>query len=641
MKITVFMVNFAGGGAERAAVMLANGLADRGHRVVLAVVSDSGPHRALVQENVHVQDLRAGRAYRSLFRLIAFLRREKPQVLLSYMILANTLAALASLALPGLTVIGVEQGSMHNGYRRDGRHLFQRLAYLAASWTYRRLNLLVCVDDSAALAARAFIRRPDLPVKVMPNAVIDGAARLRLSAPSGHAGLDGWDRPVFITVGRLTHQKNHARLLEAFARVRRKQSCRLIVLGEGELRASLEALAESLGIADSVAFPGFADNPFAWLAKADVFVLSSRWEGLPTVLIEAAFAGLPIVSTKASAGTMELTGYGRFGQLVEEASPVALAEAMQAVLTSPPPPTLLEAAARRYEIGTVAAAYERLFRDIDPRLSEAEPERPKAAPLDLSIFRRHRFSLLGVPVDPLEADEILAAVTGAVESGTAITLCHINLHGLYCAQHSAAMAGLLQDPQSLVHVDGMPIVWLGRLKGLRLAAAVRNTHLDLLPTIIRHCAARGWPIGFIGSSPAFLDDNRRALEALAPGGTFAVEHGFLSGDAEAEASHVIGAMNDAGCRFVLVGMGMPVQETWIAAHRHRLSAPVVMPVGGFIDYIAGRTPQPPRVLGRLGLEGIYRLVRNPRRLAFRYGVEPLLLLGIALRRALTPRGRRP
>ncbi len=361
MKISIFLINFAGGGAERAAVMLANGLANRGHRVTIAVASDSGPHRSLVQDNVTVRDLRAGRAYKSTFKFLKFLREERPQIVLSYMVLANTIAAIAKFVHPDFVLVGVEQGSMHNGYRRDREHFFQRLAYLAATWTYSKLNLLVCVDESAALAASAFTRRPDLPVKVMPNPVIDVAATAKLTELTGHPWLDDKDMPVFINVGRLTYQKNQALLLDAFAIVRQSTPCRLIILGEGELRARLEEQAESLGISDCVSFPGFAANPFAWLSKSDVFVLSSRWEGLPTVLIEAAFAGLPIVSTKASFGTIELTGYGKYGQLVTDYSALNLADGMRAMLNTPPSKDILRESASKYEIDAVAQAYENLI----------------------------------------------------------------------------------------------------------------------------------------------------------------------------------------------------------------------------------------------------------------------------------------
>ena len=247
-------------------------------------------------------------------------------------------------------------------------------------------------------------------------------------------------------------------------------------------------------------------------------------------------------------------------------------------------------------------------------------------------FKYNRFDLLGIPADPLETEEIIRALNYAVAHDAQITLCNINLHGLYCAQKSDHMAKLLKRDDSLVHIDGMPIVWLGRLKGRLLSSKTRNTHIDLVPVIIKHFAARGWPIGFICSAPEFRDDNVEALKSIDTGGSYCVEHGHLSSDVNRfeETERIIKRMNQAGCKIVFVGMGMPLQEEWILQNRHLLTCTVVMPVGGFIDYFAGRTATPPRVLGKLGLEGVYRFLRDPRRLAFRYIVEPLLLLKIWL-----------
>jgi glycosyltransferase involved in cell wall biosynthesis len=140
---------------------------------------------------------------------------------------------------------------------------------------------------------------------------------------------------VIVAVGRLAAQKDFATLLRAFARLRAQQPARLLILGEGRERPQLEALARELGIADAVAMPGYAENPFAALARADLYVMSSRYEGLPGALIQALACGCRIVSTDCPSGPAEILDHSRYGRLVPVGDEKALAGAMQEALAAP------------------------------------------------------------------------------------------------------------------------------------------------------------------------------------------------------------------------------------------------------------------------------------------------------------------
>jgi N-acetylglucosaminyldiphosphoundecaprenol N-acetyl-beta-D-mannosaminyltransferase len=243
-------------------------------------------------------------------------------------------------------------------------------------------------------------------------------------------------------------------------------------------------------------------------------------------------------------------------------------------------------------------------------------------------YRKRRYFIGDVPVDPLSRDEILDLVENAVSCEERVNLLHMNLHGLYCAQNSKKMMDLVCNEKSIIHVDGMPIVWIGKLFGKRVKRTDRNTHIDLVPDILRLFAARGWSVGFVGSRRVHIEENRRALESICSEGTYVVEPGYFnSSDPEdVEVQQILENINASGCKIVLVGLGMPRQEEWIDLVRGKIQSPVVMPVGGFLDYFAGRTAKPPRFLGGLGLEWLYRLVTDPRRLAFRYLIEPIWIL---------------
>jgi glycosyltransferase involved in cell wall biosynthesis len=135
-----------------------------------------------------------------------------------------------------------------------------------------------------------------------------------------------------LTVGSLKEQKNHALLIRAFARLARERPARLMILGEGELRPALEALAEAEGVGDRVLMPGFAADPWPYYASADLFVLSSDYEGFGLVLVEAMRSGLKVVSTDCEAGPREILADGRYGRLVPCGDVEALAEAMAEAL---------------------------------------------------------------------------------------------------------------------------------------------------------------------------------------------------------------------------------------------------------------------------------------------------------------------
>jgi len=143
---------------------------------------------------------------------------------------------------------------------------------------------------------------------------------------------------MILGVGRLTAQKDFITLLRAFARLRQRQPVRLVILGEGEARGELEALSEQLGVSEDVALPGFRSNAMAYMARSAVFALSSAWEGLPTVLIEALASGTRVVATDCPSGPREILQGGRLGALVPVGDAEALAEAVSAALNHPMPP---------------------------------------------------------------------------------------------------------------------------------------------------------------------------------------------------------------------------------------------------------------------------------------------------------------
>jgi glycosyltransferase involved in cell wall biosynthesis len=357
--IAVFLNSLRAGGAERAMVNLAGALAARGRMVAIVVVSGEGPLRELVAPGIEVVDLRAYRAVAALPPLVQWLRATRPRVVLSACANSNVVAvAAARLAGGGIRTVVCEQTTLSR-VARDTHRIRHRLAPAAARWAYPRADAVVAVSAGVADDLERAVGLPRGRIHVIPNPLTP-----RIEIDAGVAPAHGWlsdgGPPVLLSVARLTPAKDIPTLLHAFAKLRTARTARLLVLGEGEQRRTLQALVGSLGRGADVDLAGYSPNPYAAMAAADAFVLSSLREGLPTVLVEALSLGIPVVSTDCPSGPREILEGGRLGRLVPPGDADALAGAMDAALSdgrSAPP----RAALARYSVDAVADSYLEVF----------------------------------------------------------------------------------------------------------------------------------------------------------------------------------------------------------------------------------------------------------------------------------------
>ena len=200
------------------------------------------------------------------------------------------------------------------------------------------------------------------------NPVVDDALRASAQQPLEHSWFAPDAVPVILGVGRLTEQKDFSTLLRAFACVRAKREARLVILGEGRLREDLEDLASKLGIQADVDMPGFVANPLQYMARASVFVLSSEYEGLPGVLIQALACGCPVVSTNCPGGSAEILANGKYGALVDVGDADSMAQAVLAELDNP---TASEILLRRAEDFSVERAADNYLAVLDSAVERA------------------------------------------------------------------------------------------------------------------------------------------------------------------------------------------------------------------------------------------------------------------------------
>ncbi len=358
-RLAFFLPGLYGGGAERIVLNLAGGIAAKGHPVDLVLARAEGAYLSQVPQGMRLIDLKAPRVLGSVPALASYLRRERPAALLSAMF-ANIIAVWARrLAHAGQRLVITEHNTLSSVVRNQNDVRWKWYPRLAG-WFYPWADGIVAASKAIAddLARNTTIPRER--IGVIYNPVITHSLREKAQEPLRDAWYEAGEPPVIVAVGRLTQQKGFDVLIRAFAMIRKERRAHLLILGEGDLRPKLEALVNELGLAEDVRMPGFVQNPYPYMARAALFVLPSRWEGLPTVLIEALYLGTPVVATDCPGGTREILMDGKYGHLAPVDDPVALADSMGAALARQAL-HLPEESWRRYDAELVADRYLKLL----------------------------------------------------------------------------------------------------------------------------------------------------------------------------------------------------------------------------------------------------------------------------------------
>lgn len=359
-RIAFFLPAASGGGAERAMIAVANQLAHSGEQVDLVLGRSKGPYIDTVSPAVRIVDLNAGRIRTMLRPLSAYIREERPRAVVSGLAGTSVVLMLGKLVLrwPVKVLLSVQNHPL--GGADPSAPWLQRNLPLVVRTVYRHADQLVGISSGVAECVAELTGRPITQVPVIYNPVIGPDFLERLAGHAEHPWLSRRDAPVLLSAGRLTAQKDYPTLLRAFARVRAARPARLIVLGEGEQKSMLLALAKSLGVSKDIDFVGFVPNPYAWMKVADVFVLSSRWEGFANVVAEALACGAPVVSTDCPSGPAEILGDGVFGRLAPVGDDEALASAILATLQHPPERDALIRRGRSFNVESLAPKYAEL-----------------------------------------------------------------------------------------------------------------------------------------------------------------------------------------------------------------------------------------------------------------------------------------
>jgi glycosyltransferase involved in cell wall biosynthesis len=354
VPITILMPDFSGGGAENAIVRLANHWHSVDRKVTIVVNKARGPVQLRLDKQVEVVDLGRSRPALTVFRLGKWLAERRPPLLVTVLLSPCVTGLLAARAWsPGTTVISLIRN--HVSEELANRDWFSRI-YLPPmlKYAFRHTDAIGCVASRVSQDIAEFAGLSVSKVHTTLNPVA-------LPEPAQIAArpADMPNEKVLVAVGRLVPQKDYPTLVRALANL--KSSPMLVVLGEGPLRQEIVQLAEALGVGDRVLLLGFKHNPADYVAHADVFVLTSLFEGFPNVVAEALALGKTVVATDAPGGTAEILQNGECGYLAPVGEADAIATAIQRALNEPIAEVKARARAAEFRVDAIAARYESIF----------------------------------------------------------------------------------------------------------------------------------------------------------------------------------------------------------------------------------------------------------------------------------------
>lgn len=355
-RVAFFIGSFGGGGIERITAHLAHSLVKLGVKIDLILNQGESPHLWRMPPETRVIDLKTPNLYMSLPGLVRYIKQEQPSALLAADHYLNEIALLSKrISGVPLRVVVAEHNQLSKT-ARNATTMKGQLAPIFARFLYPWADGIVAVSHGVAKDLAQTAKIPLERIQTIYNPVINPEMLANAKEPLEHSWFTEEAIPTILGVGKLEPQKDFPNLIRAFAKVRQLKQARLVILGWGPDRPQLEALVKELGVETDVDFPGYVQNPYAYMARTSVFVLSSAWEGLPTVLIEAMALGMPVVSTDCESGPSEILADGKYGYLTPVGDSEALADAILQVLSGNSKPVdpnwlnhfSLEAATRKY-----------------------------------------------------------------------------------------------------------------------------------------------------------------------------------------------------------------------------------------------------------------------------------------------------
>ncbi len=359
-SVTLFIPTFAAGGAERVTINLAAALTATGHKVTILTQRPDGPLVNTIPPNIAVATLGGNRSLLSFLPLMRYMQRAKPDVFIANMGHGNIISLWArTLAKMPMRLLCCQHS------------LLSAETKAHKNWQYKILPLLyriflpwadgiVAVSNAVAVDLAETAHIPLDKITVIYNPIVGPDFAEKSRQKNSHPWFAENAPPVILGIGRLSEEKDFTTLIKAFALARKNKDLRLVILGEGSKRSELQQLAKQLGIDEYVLLPGFQPNPLPFIRNAALVAVSSHYEGMSNVVVEALACGTNIVSTNCG-GPPEILEAGRYGKLVPVGDDTAMATAMLETLDHPQDATLLRQRGIHFTFERAAGLYTQLF----------------------------------------------------------------------------------------------------------------------------------------------------------------------------------------------------------------------------------------------------------------------------------------
>lgn len=361
--VVLYVPDLSVGGAERAALNLLEALPGPDLRVTLLLNQRRGPLMNALPVGAELRSLDVHRTIAALPRLTAYLRKERPDVLISYLEFNNIVAIWAN-CLAGRPTKVIVSHHVTTSNVNSGSSWKYNLIPVLYRFTLPWADHVVAVSKGVASGLARIMRGQD-SLSVIHNPIITPAYRELAAAPLDHPWFAPDQPPLVLGVGRLVPQKNFELLINAFAEFAAGSSARLVLLGDGPLKADLQQQIDRLGLSGRAAILPIDINPWRYMARAKVLVLSSLFEGFGNVLVEAMATGTPVVSVDCPDGPADILGHGKWGRLVPSGDAKALAAAIVDTLADPGDSRSRQARALEYSAQSIAVRYRDLIAHLD------------------------------------------------------------------------------------------------------------------------------------------------------------------------------------------------------------------------------------------------------------------------------------
>ena len=362
--ISLFIPNLDGGGAERVMLHLAEGFAKRGFDVDLVVAQAEGAYLSKIPDTIRLVNLDA-KSPVILFKTLAlkqYLKQEQPAFLISTLDIFSSATWAKRLAGVNTQVVMCVQTNLSQQFQDRHAMLMQKIKWAVVRRFYPWADAIVTASEGVARDIEQHAKISMQQMTVIHNPVVTSDFSEKAQEAIAHPWFADDQPPVLLGVGRIVKQKSFATLIQAFARVRQRCPARLMILGDVDprepgVKPELEGLIKKFGLQDDVLFLGFVENPYAYMARANVFVLSSIYEGFGNVVAEAIAAGTPVVSTDCESGPAEILNKGQYGELVPVGDHEAMANAIVATLNQPMDTQVLKVRSQAFTIDCIVHQY--------------------------------------------------------------------------------------------------------------------------------------------------------------------------------------------------------------------------------------------------------------------------------------------